>query len=104
MATSIQDVFSSLQKADIFFRLENDEEGFYLSIINRQIYPRVWADHFADGKIEVIAETSEHLLNRTVAVSEKDWSERFSGESIDEVIQELIEWMVTKNIKITWKI
>lgn len=95
---AIQDQISRLRKKEIFFRLEDDEEGFHLSIINRQVYPRVWADNFADGKIEVIAESAENILNRTVAISEKDWNERFFGETLEEVFSELDKWMTTKNI------
>lgn len=92
------DVLERLHKAEIFFRMEDDEEGYYISIINRQIYPRVWVDNFANEDVEVICESAENILNRTVAISEKDWSERFFGETIDEVVKKVNDWMSAKNI------
>ena len=92
------DVLERLHKAEIFFRMEDAEEGYYISIINRQIYPRVWVDNFANEDVEVICESAENILNRTVAKSEKDWSERFFGETIDEVVKKVNDWMSAKNI------
>jgi len=92
------DVLSRLHKAEWWFRLEDDENGFYLSIINRGIYPRIWADSHANGDIKVICESAENILNRTIAISEKDWSERWSGETIDECLYQAYEWMSIKNI------
>lgn len=83
------DILSNLHKNGTFFRVEDDEDGYYISIINRQIYPRVWADIFANGDTKVIAETAENILNRTVAISEKDWSERFFGETIEEALNKV---------------
>jgi len=91
------DVLSRLHNAEYHFRFEDDESGFYLSIINRKVYPRVWADNFQDGQIEIIAETSDNILNRTV-LAEKDWSERWFGESVDECLYQAYEWMSAKNI------
>jgi hypothetical protein len=91
------DVLSRLHNAEYFFRLEGDDNGFYLSIITRKVYPRVWADNFQDGLVEIIAETSDNILNRTV-LAEKDWQERWFGESIDECLYQAYEWMSAKNI------
>ena len=91
------DVLSRLHKAEYHFRLEDDEEGYYLSIINRQIYPRIWADNFQVNEYKIIAETTDHLLNRTI-LAEKDWSERWVGESVDECLYQAYEWMSAKNI------
>jgi len=91
------DVLSRLHNGEYHFRFEDDESGFYLSIIDRKVYPRVWADNFQDGKIEIIAETSDNILNRTV-LAEKDWSERWFGESVDECLYQAYEWMSAKNI------
>ena len=91
------DVLSRLHKAEYYFRLEDDEEGYYLSIINRQVYPRIWADNFQGNEEKIIAETTDNLLNRTV-LAEKDWSERWFGESIDECLYRAYEWMSDRNI------
>lgn len=91
------DVLSRLHNAEYFFRLEDDDNGFYLSIITRKVYPRVWADNFQDGLVKIIAETSDNILNRTV-LAEKDWQERWFGESIDECLFQAYEWMSAKNI------
>jgi hypothetical protein len=91
------DVLSRLHKAGWHFRLEDDEEGFYLCIINRQVYPRIWSDNFQDNEDKIIYETPENLLERTV-MAEKDWSERWFGQSVDECLYQAYEWMYTKNI------
>ena len=91
------DVLSRLHKADYHFRLEDDEEGFYLSIIDRQVYPRIWADNFQDNGDKIICETPDNLLQRTV-IADKDWNERWFGESIDECLYKAYEWMSFKNI------
>lgn len=78
------------------FRLENDEEGFYFSIIDRQVYPRIWADNFCDGKNIIIAETPENILNRTVLIG-KDWITRFFGTTLLEVLTKADEH-ITNNI------
>ena len=91
------DVLSRLHNAEWHFRLEDDEEGFYLSIINRQVYPRIWSDNFQDNEDKIICESPESLLERTV-MSGKDWSERWFGESIDECLYKAYEWMSFKNI------
>lgn len=91
------DVLSRLHKAEYHFRLEDDEEGYYLSIINRQIYPRIWADNFQGNEDKIMAETTDNLLNRTIP-AEKDWYERWFGESVDECLYQAYEWMSAKNI------
>jgi hypothetical protein len=90
-------LLAALHTNEIFHRLENDEEGFYLSIINRQVFPRVWADTQNDGQFEVLAESTEHLLERTVLHS-KDWQARFSSETIEGLIPQVIEWTKSRNI------
>jgi len=91
------DVLSRLHNASCHFRLEDDEEGFYLSIIDRKVYPRIWADNFQGNEEKIIAETTDSLLNRTV-LAERDWSERWFGESVDECLYQAYEWMAAKNI------
>ena len=85
-------IFNILHQKDIHFRLEDDEEGFYLSIIDRGVYPRVWADNYQNGNIDIIAETAENILNRTVLAG-KDWSIRFEGDSLKKVLLECDEWL-----------
>lgn len=81
-------LFEVLHKKEIFFRFENDEEGFYLSIIDRQHYPRIWADNFQDAPKGIIAESVENVINRTV-LAEKDWELRLFGKTIEDLLLEL---------------
>ena len=89
------DAFDEIHKMGYHFRFEDDEEGFYLSIINREEYPRIWVDNFAAGKNDIISETPDHVLERSV-LAEKDWSERFFGETIDDCLYKLNKWMSFK--------
>jgi len=93
-------VLSRLHKAEWWFRLEDDENGFYLSIIDRQIYPRIWADSHANGDVDVdvICESAENILNRTIAISGQDWTERWFGETMEECLYKAYDWMSVKNI------
>jgi hypothetical protein len=91
MSTTLSFLLNSLHELEMFFRLENDEEGFYLSIIDRSKYPRVWSDNFQDGTVEIIAETTDHMINRTIS-SEKDWKVRLYGKTIDELMTEYNKW------------
>lgn len=84
-------LFNSLQAKEVFFRLENDDEGFCLSIIDRSKYPRVWIDNFHDRQVEVIAETVDNIINKTI-FTEKDWQARFTCTTIDECIIEFEKW------------
>ncbi len=97
--TVLGDVLPRLHKAGYHFRLEDDEEGYYLSIINRQLYPRIWVDNFQDNAGTIIAETPDNLLNRTILFS-KDWSERWFGRSINECLYQAYEWMSAKDISL----
>lgn len=81
----LEDILKVLHDREIFFRFENDEEGYYLSIIDRQQYPRIWADNDKNCKTKIIAETIEHVIDKTV-LAEKDWEERFFGKTIRELI------------------
>jgi hypothetical protein len=78
-------------KRDIFFRLENDEDGYYLSIIDRGCYPRIWVDKFQEDQPAVIAQTVDNLINKNI-LAEKDWRTRFHGETIEECIEEFNKW------------
>lgn len=95
MDTLQGNILEVLREKEIYFRLESDEDGFYLSIIDRKVYPRIWADKFQDGKIEIIAESVDNIINKTI-LAEKDWSERFTGETINDCIQQVIEWYNTQ--------
>jgi len=92
MITDLISILNILHQKDIHFRLENDEEGFYLSIIDREIYPRIWADNYHDNRNKIFAETTENLLNRTVLAG-KDWSVRFYGDSVDKVFFKCYEFL-----------
>lgn len=81
-----------LNKIDCFFRIENDEEGYYFSIIDRGEYPRIWADNFQGGKVGIIAETPDNILNKTI-LSGMDWKQRWHGENIEQIIPQVVEWI-----------
>jgi hypothetical protein len=87
---SLELTLSLLHQREVFFRFENDEEGYYLSIIDRKKYPRVWFDNAKDGDV-VIAETPENIINKVIP-SEKDWEQRFFGKTIDECMDEFNKW------------
>lgn len=46
-------ILETLHEKELHFRLEDDEEGYYLSIIDRKKYPRVRVDNMAEG-VEMI--------------------------------------------------
>ena len=87
----LPELFNELHQCEMYFRFENNDDGYILSIIDRKIYPRVWADNFQDQQITVITETPENIINKTVLAG-KDWTERFYGESIIECISQAIDW------------
>ena len=89
---NIENLIDELNKKEFYLRIENDEKGFYLSIIDRKIYPRVWADNFKTSKEEMITESTEHLIQRSVSGSEKDWIVRFDGD-LQECIEECFKWI-----------
>lgn len=91
MSTNLSFLLNDLHSKEVFFRFENDEEGYYLSIIDRQKYPRIWADNMEDGTVEVLAETTDHLINRTV-VGGPDWTVRLFGETIEKLMEEFDKW------------
>lgn len=92
---TINELFAALADKEMYMRLENDEEGYYLSVIDRSRYPRVWADNFQTQQ-SFIAETTDHLIERTV-LAENDWLVRCSGKAIDEVVDECENWLSTHN-------
>lgn len=80
-------ILTEMHNKETYFRLENDETGFYLSIIDRSKYPRIWADNLQSGSVAIIAESADNLINRTIS-SEQDWAARFHGETIQECFKE----------------
>lgn len=80
-------LFNLLKGKD--FRLENDDDGFYLSIVDRSKYPRVWIDNAIDNPQKMIAESVEHIEQRTNPFLEKDWSVRYFGKTIEDLILQL---------------
>jgi hypothetical protein len=93
---TINELFASLADKEMYMRLENDEEGYYLSVIDRSHYPRVWADNFQVQQ-SFIAETTDHLIERTV-LAENDWLVRCTGKTIDEVVDECENWLSCHNL------
>lgn len=91
MSISLSFLLSTLHSKEIFFRLENDEEGFYLSIIDRGKYPRIWADNDKSGHMEIITESVDNLIAKTV-VGEKDWTARLFGTTIEELMEAFDKW------------
>jgi hypothetical protein len=94
---TIEELFDILSKKEMYLRLENDEENYYLSIIDRSRYPRVWADNFQRQQSFIEAETTEHLLERTV-LAECDWMASFEGQTIDECVTECENWLSCHNL------
>jgi len=92
----INQLFAALAAKEMYMRLENDEEGYYLSVIDRARYPRVWADNFQSQQ-SFIAETTGHLIERTV-LAENDWLVRCTGKTIDEVVEECENWLSCHNM------
>jgi hypothetical protein len=86
-----------LHGKDLHFRLEDDENGFYLSIIDRSKYPRVWADNFQSQQSFIVAETVENIINKTV-LAENDWLVRCEGETLDECVEECYNWLTCHNL------
>lgn len=95
MEDKLQELLEVMNKSETFFRLENDENGFYLSIIDRQKYPRIWADNLNDSS-EIIAESAENLLNR-YTTGGRDWSERFFGENIGDLLPKLAKYTINQS-------
>lgn len=89
----VKDALKELQRIEFFFRIENDEAGYYLSIIDRKKYPRVWADNYNDGAT-VIFESEESLLQRTT-IGGKDWTARYFFETPDELLNKVFQMSLT---------
>lgn len=87
---TIEEIFTFLNDREIFFRFENDEDGYYLSIIDRKQYPRVWADKMREGKVEMLAETTDSLISRTT-IGDKDWTHRFDDQTIEGLVKFIID-------------
>jgi hypothetical protein len=85
------ETLESLHANEMFFRLEDDEQGYYLSLIDRQYYPRVTADNLNDG-YKIVMENTNNLLERTM-IGGKDWIIRFTGETIEDVFNQLNEYL-----------
>jgi len=79
-------IFENLKSTDTAYRFEYDDSGYHLSLINRQIYPRCWVDNSNDDNNEILIESAENFLHRELPTLEKDWHQRFSGETIEELI------------------
>ena len=86
-------LISELNKKELFFRIENDEELIYLSIIDRTIYPRVWTDSFKDNSATIITESDTNLLERSVSGSEIDWLVRFNGKTMQDCINQCVQYI-----------
>jgi hypothetical protein len=89
----IIELFKKLHYHETCFRFENDDDGYWLTIIDRSKYPRLWVDNFHDRQEAVIAESIDNLIEKTM-LTEKDWQVRFFGETIEECIAEYEKWQV----------
>ena len=89
MYSTIEELFSKLD-----CRVENECEtgDVYLSIIDRQQYPRLWIDNDSENS-NIIAETTENMLLRNNPFLEKDWRLRFCGDSITECLNQYNEYL-----------
>lgn len=91
------EVFYAVAIEDIFklhdCRLENEHgEMFYLTIVDRSKYPRLWIDNFTDNEFTVIEESTNHLLARNNPMLEKDWIIRFEGVDFHSLVKQYNEW------------
>lgn len=84
-------IFEQLKEKNLNYRFETNDEEYRLSIINRQIYPRVWIDDFKNGAT-IIVETDQNLQER-ILMSDVDWIVRFSG-TLDEIVFECTKWLI----------
>jgi hypothetical protein len=87
----LDELFTHLHYHETCFRFENDDDGYWLTIIDRSKYPRLWVDNFHDRQEAVIAESIDNLINKTI-LTEIDWQIRFFGETIEECINEYEKW------------
>lgn len=94
---TLPELLRLLHDKDLHFRLEDDENGFYISIIDRSKYPRVWVDNFQSQQSVIVAETVDNIINKTI-LADKDWYTRFEGETLDECLLECQNWLVCHNI------
>lgn len=90
---NLENLINELNKKEFYLRIENDEEGYYLSVIDRKVYPRVWVDNFKNDKDKIITESTEHLIQRSISGSDKDWIVRFNGKQLQECIEECFKWI-----------
>lgn len=79
--------------SDIHWRLDTEDDGqLVLSLIDRQIYPRVFHDMGLEGEINIIAESEEHLIERLMPVLQKDWKWRQRETSLVNLVENLRQW------------
>ena len=100
--SKLSSVLQRLHNAGYSWRFENEVDdsnaGFYLSIIDRTVYPRLWKDNDLDGSFNILVQSDQVLLEKAMSGSEKDWSERWSSNSIDGCLFLAYEWMSNNNI------
>ncbi|WP_312364008.1 hypothetical protein [Sphingobacterium sp.] len=85
------ELLNKISEKGFFYRIENDEECVYLSIIDRQVYPRIWSDNVISGDFKIESESDENFIERTF-ISGKDWAQRWHGDTIDECLQQAEKW------------
>jgi hypothetical protein len=91
MTTS--EIIKELNRREVFFRIENNDDGFWITHIDRSKFPRIWVDNNTDNAPTMLAETVEHTLQRCSPLAEKDWRERFFNEDYDQLIKEFAEYI-----------
>lgn len=89
----LSELFELLHSKDMFYRLENDEDGHVLSIVSRKKYPRIWVDNFADSSPSIIEESVEHIEARLGPLVQMDWRERFYGKKVQDVAIQATAWL-----------
>lgn len=70
------EIINDLNNREIFFRIENNDDGFWITHIDRSMFPRIWMDNAVDGRVTIIVESDEHMLQRNSPLPEKDWKQR----------------------------
>lgn len=93
MDSTLSIILCALYYFEWNYRLENDDDMVYATLIDRSKYPRLWLDNQADSKRDIIAESSENVLNRFSPLESKDWIERFEGEDIIEAVNNLCNYI-----------
>lgn len=103
----IKNVEELLLKVDCRIENEVETKEVYLTIIDREKYPRLWIDNDNADEAKIISESVENILLKSNPFLEKDWKIRFVGYSIedcinqynnDEIVKAMTDWCTHKDV------